>query len=209
MRKWWPAVVGVVALLVVGSVVLVGCLDRTGGEPTPTSTTSAASTPTATEGSMTADELAALVFEGDVGTSQVLASVDGTVLRPGGEAAARVDVTSVTADEFSTVVRFTLVNTSGDSAVIPLTAFNSQSLLARDIRDVALVDPTVEQRYRPYIGETQDGTQFLCACSTAPVAFGDAGQLLSATFPPLDPATESVRLEVPGFEPVDVPVARR
>src|SRR5699024_10416992 len=108
-----------------------------------------------------------LVFAGDVGTSEAVVSTDGLVGQPGIQTTARVDVTGVVANEFSTMAYFTLVNTSGSDAVIPMQAFNAWRPLLRDIRDVTLVDPEASQRYWAYRGQSLDESQQMCACSTA------------------------------------------
>lgn len=208
MRKWWPALVGVVALAVVG-VVLV--LSRTGGGSVDDPATAAPSpSPTSTAVEMTAAELEALVFAADLGTSDVLGSVKGVVGRGAAATTARVDVTDIRTTEHSTLVLFTLVNTSGENGTIHPQVFNARRMLARDIRDVALVDPEAGTRYWPYLGESRDGTRAMCACATSPVVLAaNGGQLLSATFPPLDPGTRSVTLEVPGFPGLEVAVPGR
>jgi hypothetical protein len=120
-------------------------------------------------------------------------------------------VTEVVADESGTTVRFTLVNLQDTHPLLGLEAFNEWRPLATDIRDVAMVDPVAAQRYLPYVGWTSaDADDSLCACSAAPLHMSTAGQLLSATFPALDPSTDTVSLEVPGFPAVDdLPVTRR
>ncbi|WP_421734647.1 hypothetical protein [Cellulomonas sp.] len=192
-------VAGVVAIAV-GGVALVACTGD--DEPTPTGTGTASSSPAA-EG-MTREELEAAVFGSD-SASTVLGSVEGAVRDPLHPFPARIDVTEVVAAEASTTVRFTLVNLEDTDPLLQLTAFNDQRPLTMDIRDVALVDPTASLRFLPYVGAPNAAgeTASICACSTAPLQMSEVGQLLSATFPPLDPSTETVTLEIPGFPPVE------
>lgn len=207
MRKWWPALAGVL-VLVVGVVLVVVRGGDTDDEPTAAPSVTPSSTPTAE--SMTVEELEALVFSSDLGTSEVLASVDGSVgTRGGPQTSARLDVTDVVANEHSTIAYFTVANTSGSDSLMPLQMFNEFRPLQRNIRDVTLVDPEAAQRYWAYIGQNADGSMVSCACSTAPVSFTERGQQLNSVFPPLDPATTSVTLEVPGFPAVEVPVTRQ
>lgn len=206
MRRVWGVVAGVGGLLVVGAVVLVAC-GGDDGDPAPAPTAGATQEPSAP--SMTTEEFEAALFAGDVGTTQVVGSVDGELTDPPDQVPARVDVTQVLADEHSTLVRFTLATPDGAPADLGLSVFNQRYLLARDIRDVALVDPVAQQRYQPFIGVgVTDEENLLCACSTAPLTFS-AGVPLTATFPPLDPSTETVTLEVPWLPLLeDLPVTR-
>ena len=123
---------------------------------------------------------------------------------------ARIDVTEVTAGPTSTLVRFTLVSTGTGKSNIGLGAFNAARPVTAAIRDVAIVDAAAKQRYLPYIGASvQDAQKTLCACSTAPVTMSSVGQLMSATYPALDPSATSITLSVPGFpDIVNLPVTR-
>ncbi len=208
MRKLWLSLVGAVVLVVGAVLVLVSC---TGGDGAPAPTGTRPSTPAGEDDGMTRAELQDSVFDGDVGSSDVLGSVEGKVPDRTKDIPGRIDVTEVLATENSTLVRFTLVNTQDTDPLLDLSAFNQSRPLARDIRDVAIVDTTGEQRYLPWIGTTgvEGDDRSLCTCATAPVQFSGIGQLLSATFPAIDPSAATVTVEVPGFPPVeDVPVTR-
>ncbi len=206
MKRTRTVVAAVVLLLVVGAVVFVAC--RPAGTAAPAPTTGASATPTTSPG-MTTEEFEAALFAGDVGTAEPVGTVEGELTDPPAQVPARVDVTQVLADEHSTLVRFTLATPDGSPADLGLPVFNQRYLLARDIRDVALVDPVAEQRYQPFIGVgVTDEENLLCACSTAPLTFSE-GVPLTATFPPLDPSTETVTLEVPWLPALeDLPVTR-
>lgn len=208
MKRVWTVVGGVVALLVVAGVVFVAC--RPGSEPGPRPTGGGATPTQDAAASMTTEEFEAAVFDGDVGSSEVIGTVEGELTDGSRQVPARVDVTEVLADDNGTLVRFTLVSPSGEKSSIGLPVFNQRAVLARDIRDVAMVDPVASQRYEPYIGVGgPDGKDVLCACSTAPLDFS-VGVPLTATFPALDPGTTTVTFEVPWLGPVeDLPVTRR
>ena len=206
MRRARTVVAAVVLLLVAGAVVFVAC--RPGDAAAPAPTGSASAEPP-TSSSMTTEEFEAALFDGDVGTATPVGTVEGELTDPPDRVPARVDVTQVLADEHSTLVRFTLATPDGQPADLGLPVFNQRYLLARDIRDVALVDPVAEQRYQPFIGVgVVDDQDLLCACSTAPLSVSEGVQL-TATFPPLDPSTETVTLEVPWLPALeDLPVTR-
>jgi hypothetical protein len=191
---------GAAALVTV--VVLTGCT----GQDDPSPTGSGSARPAASESagpSMTRAELEKAVFEGESGGGEVLGSADGAVPDPADPRPARIDVTSVVADETSTTVRFTLVNIQDTDPLLQLSAFNAQRPLANDIRDIALVDTAAQQRYQPYVGQLVGSDSTSCACSNAPLSMSTQGQLLSGIFPPLDPSTSTVTLEIPGFAPVE------
>ncbi len=119
-------------------------------------------------------------------------------------------MTAVVADASSTIVQFTLVNTQDTDPLLQFSAFNALHPLFSDIRDIAIVDPGAEQRLQPYIGQLPGKELDLCSCSYSPLQMSSAGQLLSGIFPPLDPSSTTVTVEIPGFPPVeDVPVTRR
>ncbi|MGN8246573.1 hypothetical protein ACTHAM_000237 [Cellulomonas soli] len=205
MRHQGKRAAGVAALLA-GVLVLAGCTGD--DEPDPTASASAAAPEPARDWSRA--EIEELVFEGDLGTSTVLGSAEGQVPDLVDVLPARIDVTKVEADEASTVVWFTLVNLQDTDPLLDLAAFNEWRPLATDIRDVAMVDPVAEQRYQPYVGWTSaDEDNSLCACASAPLHMSTVGQLLSATFPALDPTTGTISLEVPGFPAIEgLPVTR-
>lgn len=207
MRRVWTVLGGVVALLVVAAVVFVACRPDGDAAPGPTGG-GTASAPAGED--MTTEEFEAAVFDGDVGTSDVLGSVEGELEDPPDKVPARVDVTQVLADDHSTIVRFTLASPTGEQESIGLPVFNQRFILAGDVRDVAVVDPVAEQRYEPFIGVAVTDERLLtCACSTAPLTFS-TGVPLTATFPPLDPGTTTVTFEVPWLPPLeDLPVTRR
>jgi len=192
-------------------------------EPTPTtSSTSGAPTasssegadPSASEGagSITREQLQTEVFAGDIGSSTVLGSATGKVPDNHADLKARVDVTEVTAFENSTLVRFTLTSLVDGTSSIPIQAFNERTPLTDDIRDVAIVDTVGQKRFVPYVGVSQqDSDKSLCACSAAPLTMtsGTTGQLLSATFPPVDAQATTLTVSVPGFPDItDVPITR-
>ncbi|GIG19396.1 hypothetical protein Cch01nite_01200 [Cellulomonas chitinilytica] len=200
---------GVLTGAVLVAVLLAGCTGK--DDPSPTSAPSGSSS-AAKNTSMTREELQKAVFGADLGTSTVLGSVDGAVPDPAHPLPARIDVTSVVADDSSTVVKFTLVNTAGTDPLVQMSAFNKWRPLAGDIRDVALVDPDAGLRLRPFVGWLGDTSHDagICTCATAPLQMSEVGQLLSATFPALDAATTTVSVEIPGFPAVEgVPVTRR
>jgi len=205
---------GLAAVVVVVLAVVVACSMGSDGKsapPTSTATTGPSSTPDASAQGMTREQLQDAVFSGDVGSSTVLGQADGKVPDRTKDLPARIEVTEVTASATSTLVRFTLKNAKDGQADLSLDAFNARTPLTRDIRDVAIVDPVGKQRYQPYVGvSTSDKDASLCACSAAPLVMTSTGQLLSATFPAVDPGATTISLVVPGFpEIANLPVTRR
>ncbi|MCL3859931.1 hypothetical protein [Actinotalea sp. K2] len=211
MKKPLLIGLGSVGVVVVGLVAFAAC---TPSDPEPTPGPTSSASPDATQepeaDGWTRAEIAAALFDGDIGTSEVLGSVDGQVTGPSSAYPATIEVTDVLAGQESTLVRFTLRNVDDSDPLVPLEAFNAATPLTRDTRDVALVVSAEDQRLQPFLAVTDgDRTTSFCTCSTAPVQMSQRGQLLSATFPPLDAGTEQVSLELPGFPLVeDLPVRR-
>jgi len=204
---------GIAAVLVVVLAVVVACSMQGSDQKTapPTATSTGSPTPDPTAQGMTREQLQDAVFNGDVGSSTVLGQADGKVPDRTKDLPAHIDVTEVTASATSTLVRFTLKNAKDGQADLSLEAFNQRTPLTRDIRDVAIVDPVGQQRYQPYVGvSSTDKDVTVCACSSAPVVMTSTGQLLSATFPPVDAEATTISLVVPGFPEIKgLPVTRR
>ncbi|ADG75447.1 hypothetical protein Cfla_2559 [Cellulomonas flavigena DSM 20109] len=210
MKRPLVAVAAAVVLLLGGGIAFVACQGPDEPGPAPTSSSSAGPDDDGAGEGWTTEGFEAAVLEGDVGTSEVLASVEGELSDPPDVIPVRVDVTQVLADESSTLVRFTLAHL-GDEPSRLGPVFSTTSVLSREMRDVALIDPTSEQRYLPYIGvRVTDEKSSFCVCSGQPRTFSSAGAYLTATFPPLDPSTQTVTFEVPWLPLIeDVPVERR
>ena len=209
MKRPLVAVAAAVVLLLGGGVAFVACQGPDEPGPAPTSSGSADPDDGAADEGWTTEEFEAAVLEGDVGTSEVLGSVEGELTDPPHRIPVRVDVTQVLADDSSTLVRFTLAHL-GDGPARLGPVFSSRAVLAQEMRDVALIDPTVQQRYQPYLGvRVTDEDSTFCVCSGQPRSFS-TGTYLTATFPPLDPSTETVTFELPWLPLVeDIPVERR
>lgn len=208
-RSRIAAAVGAVAVVAVGLVVFSSC--SADEDPVPTPTAGETTAPAGDDEGWTRAELEALVFEGDIGTSTVLGSASGEVRSRPTPFPAEVEVTEVTAGPASTLVRFTLSNVDDSTPLLGLESFNARTPLTRDIRDIAIVDGTLGQRLQPFIGVQADKPDTsICTCAAAPAQMSTEGQLLSGTFPPLDPGTTTVTVEIPGFPAIeDVPVTRR
>ncbi|MFH5822147.1 hypothetical protein [Georgenia sp. AZ-5] len=186
--------------------VLAGCSQS---DPEPAGETTGS--PAAEETGKAAEEVTAEVF-GSEADAEPLAEGDGVVTDGPRQTPVRVEVQAVEATPESTVVTFTLYGTTEEEQSLPLDAFNSTRMLMMDIRDVSIVDEGDETRYAPYLGYESGGTvaeaQF-CMCSHAPKTVSAEGVLLYATYPPLAEGSETVTLEIPGFEPIEgLPVTR-
>lgn len=210
MNTQFRTAIGVLGVMTVGLAVLTAC---SGDQPDPIASGSATSTtsPEPDEAAWTRAELATALFDGDAGTSSVLGAADGAVPDRATPKPARVEVTEVHAGQETTFVRFTLLNVDSSTPLLSLDAFNTKTPLTRDIRDVALVDSAQNTRLQPYLANLAAGESNVsfCTCATAPVQMSTVGQLLSATFPALDPATTTVALELPGFGLIEnLPVTR-
>ncbi|WP_258726151.1 hypothetical protein [Cellulomonas sp. NS3] len=207
-NRTWGVVAGAVAAVGVGLVVLASCSPD--DEPGPGATSTAGASSSTGGDTWTRAELQELVFEGDVGTSSVLGSVSGEIPSRPTPFPAEIEVTEVSAGSESTLVRFTLRN-DGEEVSPSLESFNRRTPLTKDIRDIAIVDTTLGARLQPFLGVQASAPDVsMCTCADAPKQVTDAGQLLSGTFPPLDPGTTTITVEIPGFPPVeDVPVTRR
>ncbi|MGO1316779.1 MAG: hypothetical protein ACTMIR_07070 [Cellulomonadaceae bacterium] len=126
----------------------------------------------------------------------------------GGLEPARVEVVAVTVGPISTELTFRLFTESREEMSLHASAFNEASPLTSDIRDVAIEEGALDRRHLPLLG-TREGVKpadfSFCICSDSPKTIDADGVLLSATYPALDPATTAVTVDVPGFEPLDVP----
>ncbi|KQY24366.1 hypothetical protein ASD16_02130 [Cellulomonas sp. Root485] len=194
------------ALSLAAAVVLVGCTGD--DDPSPTGSSSVQPSESSAE-SMTRAELESAVFDEESGSSEVLGSAEGAVPDPLAPHPARIDVNAVIADETSTTVWFTLVNTEDTDPLLQFSAFNKLRPLSDDIRDIALVDTVAEQRLQPYIGQRAGTDSNRCTCSDAPLGMSSVGMLLSGVFPPVEQSTSTVTLEIPGFAPIEnLPVTR-
>lgn len=201
------AVVGALAVLL-----LAGCTaDEAPPQPEPTSDpTPDADTDEADD--WTVESLGAAILEEDlVEGVEPVATATGTVTSIGGEWEVQVDVLSVTADEDGTDLTYVLRSPDGVVADGDRHAWGDGRKIYNDTRSIAILDEEGEARLQPYTGYTSfdRDSQAFCACSSMPSSVGE-GDVLGALLPPLDPATTSVTVEFPGFEPLtDVPVTRR
>jgi hypothetical protein len=190
-------------------VLLAGC---TGGDPAPAP--SGTSAPEVTSGSdaWTVEELARVTLDVPAEDGDALGEVEGELYQlMGDDVPARIAVTEVVADQGGTIVRFTLRSADGDQRDVTGYAFNRKSPGLLDIRDLALVDPVAQSRLQPFLGTGDPAKPLtLCTCSRHPYNISGVKDELTATFPPLDPATDEVTVEFPGFPALDgIPVTRR
>jgi len=196
-------------LLVTGLavVVLAGC---TSGDPDPAPTSSTPE-PSADGDTWTAEELARATLDVPVEEADVLATVDGALYQVvGPDKPARILVTGASADDHGTTVTFVLRSGGGEEVYFEPYAFSRLNTGARDVRDISIIDPVAGIRMQPFLGTSGESrTDVLCTCAKQPPTMSDVGGELSATFPPLDPATTDIILEVPGFPSLEgIPVAR-
>lgn len=190
-------------------VLLAGC---TGSDPDPEPTASA-SAPTADADSWTVEELAGATLDAPVADVEddALATAEGALFQVVGEdKPARATVTAAAADDNGTTVRFVLRSLDGEEISIDAEGLSRRATGARDVRDVAIVDPVAGIRLQPFLGTSSASREdALCTCAKQPPTLSDVGGELSATFPPLDPATTEITFEIPGFPPMEgIPVSR-
>lgn len=207
MRKPVWVAIGVGAIIATGFVVFASC---SGNGPGPRSTVTSGATSGPEAKGWTRKEIATALFEGDMRTSAVLGAVTGAVPDYAKPKPARIEVTEVRASEVGTLVRFTLKNVDGSDPLLSSAAFNHKSPLTFDIRDVALIDAAQNLRLQPYLGVLPSNRDFsISTCSGMPLQMSQAGDWLSATFPPLNKGTTTVALELAGFPLIEgLPVSR-
>ena len=121
------------ALSLAAAVVLVGCTGD--DDPSPTGSSSVQPSESSAE-SMTRAELESAVFDEESGSSEVLGSAEGAVPDPLAPHPARIDVNAVIADETSTTVWFTLVNTEDTDPLLQFSAFNKLRPLSQGAQSV-------------------------------------------------------------------------
>ena len=202
MKKSMRAAIGF-GVVVAGFALFAAC---SGGGPGSGSAPSATSS---ADRGWTRAEVAAAVFAHSAKTT-VLGTADGVIVDHG-SFPATVEVTEVKAGDASTLVRFTLKNPADTDVSIPLGAFNARQPLTKDIRDIALLEPAQNQRLQPFLAlhDPADPSYSSCTCSSSPKQMTKKGQMLSATFPPLDKGTKTVSIELTGFPVIaNLPVSR-
>lgn len=194
--------------------VLAGCSGGGGLEPSPTSESGSSSPSEEVSPPRTPEEITEEVFDAaaEEWESEPLAESTGQVPDAGtGLEPARVEVVAVTVGPISTELTFRLFTESREEMSLHASAFNEASPLTSDIRDVAIEEGALDRRHLPLLG-TREGVKpadfSFCICSDSPKTIDADGVLLSATYLALDPATTAVTVDVPGFEPMDVPVTR-
>lgn len=200
--------------LLAAALLVAGCTGDDAPEPTASgsgSTPTPGATATELEGPTVAD-VEAMAGE-QVGATEPMKVVEGEIPDTGdGTFAAQAGVVAVEAGASSTRLVVTLRTTSGAEEMVPLDAFNEWSPLSMDVRDLSVTDPAAQTVLLPYLGLAEgktppDGT--FCLCSASPKTLDGDWVTLYATLPPLDPATTTVSVDVPGFPTVtEVPVTR-
>lgn len=117
---------------------------------------------------------------------------------------AELAVLGVEAAENSTRLVLALRSTTGAEETLDLAAFNEHTPLNPGIRDVSLTDPKAERILKPYLAfaDGNGAEASFCLCSDSPKTLNDTWFTVYATMPKLDPATTTVTVTVPGFEPV-------
>lgn len=139
------------------------------------------------------------------------ATVTGSLLVNGQPVPITVDILELRADESSTLLRWRLRSSTGQ------TVDSLSSTMARtglfDTRGIVLRDAAGKMRLQPYTYEAESSENFMgdlnCACSTLPASVGAEGVLLYGVFPPLDPGATTVDVLMPGIAPAaGVPVTR-
>ena len=189
-----------VAATFVGVLSVAGCTgDDPPAEPTASATTE--EVPTADAGPVwSLEELTDAVVSQD---EEVIASIEGELAYQEEPVRARFDVLAVDAGDAATVVRLRMTTLGDGESVQTLDAYLSPDRsLAHDIRGIALQVPAQSTRLQPTLvapNSDSDGT-LGCLCSALPGSVDPAKPFLfTATFPPLDPATKTVDLELVGF----------
>lgn len=209
---------GTALTVLLGAALLVTGRTGSGDGPSPSTPSSPATGEETTGGEQpsadprSAEEIEAAVFavaEEPAVVAEQSGSVPDASQR---DVPAVVQVHSVHAGAESARLEFGLATQAPEEISVYLAAFNFFRPLTMDIRDVAIEESSTSVRYLPFLGvadgESADDGSF-CVCSDVPKTFDGDGVVLYATFAALDPATSTVTVDVPVFEPMtDVPVTR-
>lgn len=191
------------ALVLVSSLVaLTGCTsngDSASGNP--------AAEPSADPAGSAAAALTAEVLEGDE-VPDPLATITGELPLLRGGSPVVVDILQVRASDTSTLLRWRLRSPNEERVDTYTSALSLPNRF--DTRGVELVDDRGGQRLQPYTYVPQaNDNPISCVCSQLPNEVGEAGVLMYALYPALDPATKALDVTVPGLEVAqDVPVER-
>ena len=189
------------------ALVLAGCTGDNDDDPSPTSAGS--STPSASVQSMTRAELEESVFGGASGEREVLGSAEGAVREPFDPVPRtdRRDRGGRGRVEHHRAVHAGQHSGHGSAAAV-LGLQRPAPALRRHPRHRARgprCPAAVAAVHRQFPGKG-----WTCAPARTPRSRCRGRAALSGIFPPLDPSSTTVTVEIPGFPPVeDVPVTRR
>lgn len=189
-----------VAAVVVAVLAVAGCTGS--DEPVdPPSTATAEPTGDAAGGEeWTVDELVDAVYASP--EQEPIASVDGELAYQTVPAPARAEVLEVSASEASTTVLFRLTYLGEADLTVGSSYLSLERVTNPDVRGIALQVPAENRRLRPTLAleDAPTGEEPVCMCSRIPMAVSpDGAMVFTATFPALDPGTETVDLEIVGF----------
>ena len=163
--------------------------EPSGAGPSPAG---ASASPTTSAAEALVDELLA----GDEAPAPLVTARGELPLVTGTSAPVEVEVLQVRASEESTLLRWRLRSSDGQSRPLPSNALSTSP--SRDTRLVALVDERGGVRLQPYTYVQQRSGALSCVCSTLPGRVGSTGTYLYALFPPLGADVETVDVVLPG-----------
>ena len=198
LRRGLLAVVAAVVLILVAVVLWGRSRDDAATPAKP-------SAPAASTGSGTVDALAQRYLH-QAGAAP-LGSASAKIPTTGGDTPSTVDILSLQAGATSTVLVWRWSTAAeNQSPTSPLTTKLSGSHPGGDTEGVALVSEQSNQKLLP-AGYLEAGG-WSCTCSELPTNLGPDGAVLTGVYAPLGTAATQVKVEIPGFPAITVPVTR-
>lgn len=179
----------------------------------------------APEEELTADEITELIFAGETPDTadiddierpatgemwerEIAAEETGKVEDGGDKIPVKVKVAEVVETPEYVLVEYSLQSSDGEeyhsSAQTHLGDVQPSSVMD----GVTLVDNEDEVRYWPMTAVEEDEEVEKCACASIPNRIDSHEQWFFGFYPPLDSDADSVEIEVPGVDPIEVPVER-
>lgn len=106
-----------------------------------------------------------------------------------------------------TIVRYSMRSSNGEKQGVPTIHGLKRSLASEYLDGVALVDENIENiRLFPLYAQIPDSPATQCLCSPVPNGFTPNDHWFYGIYPALDPSVETVKIELEGLEPTEVPV---
>lgn len=138
---------------------------------------------------------------------EVVAETSGRIESRPNPPAVAAQFAAVEAYSDRTLVRYSLRSANGEKQSLPTIHSLNSTLPSSYLDGVALIEDQVEKtRFFPLNAEIPGATLTKCLCSPLPNGFTPNDHWFYGFYPALDPSVKSVKIELAGLEPTEVPV---